>query len=240
MAVGSHAAPPPYQGDALGEAAQALESRGFAAELWDRDWRFAFVTSEYRTLVSAGRPVDSIPGMGAHVLSAELAQAREQWPTGPTFESFLEALPSWAGFVGDNAGWSRGRPGARRPAFPHRPEKCCPQAPPALWTTRLDVKFGDELIGNDALLMTLHSPDGQRAGYAVVVKPEMRAAVLGMLALGDARLFERMALLLQPPAALRRSCSAISRARVSSPGDCPPPPTSRSSAACCAARTAPS
>ena len=204
--MSSQTAPPPYQGDALGEAAQALEAHGFAAELWDRDWRLAFVTSEYRTLVSAGRPVASIPGMGAHILSAEMAQAREQWPTGPTFQSVLEALPSWGGFVVATT------PGGREAVLAHADPRfravlkdVVPQAPPALWTMRLDVKFGDEVIGNDALLMALHSPDGQRRGYAVVVKPEMRAAVLGMLALGDARLFERMALLLQParrPAAI--------------------------------------
>ena len=59
-------------------------------------------------------------------------------------------------------------------------------------------EVGAETIGNDVLMIALHGAHGRRVGYVAIVKPELRAAVLGMLALGDARLFERMSGLLEP------------------------------------------
>ncbi len=73
-----------------------------------------------------------------------------------------------------------------------------PKPPPPAWSSRLDVKFGTETIGNNVLVIALWGVHGQRVGYVGIVKPELRAAVLGMLALGDARLFERMSGLLEP------------------------------------------
>jgi class 3 adenylate cyclase len=62
----------------------------------------------------------------------------------------------------------------------------------------VDVKFGNETLGNDALVVCLHGGDGRRVGYAAIAKPELRASVLAMLAVGDARLFVLMSALLEP------------------------------------------
>jgi hypothetical protein len=37
---------------ALAAVARALEEHGFAAEIWDADWRLTYLSSEYRILVS--------------------------------------------------------------------------------------------------------------------------------------------------------------------------------------------
>jgi class 3 adenylate cyclase len=184
---------------ALSAVARALELHGFAGEVWDADWRLAYLSSEYRTLVSAGKRDAPVAGLGEHLLSPAMTAARESWPTGPTFESFRESLRDWGGFVLATT------PGGRDallevadPRFGALLGRIEPVPPPPLWSTRVDVKFGNELIGNDVLLACLHYVDGARAGYVSLVKPEIRAAVLGMLALGDARLFERMSALLQP------------------------------------------
>jgi class 3 adenylate cyclase len=190
----------------LAEVARALEERGFAGEIWDAGWRLVYLSSEYRTLVSAGRRGVAVPGTGEHVLSTALVAARERWPTGPTEESFREGVRAWVGFVLSTT--PGGRDAVRAvadPSYSSIIEEATPQTPPAAWTVRADVKFGGETIGNDALAMGVHAADGRRAGYVVVVKPELRAAVLGMLALGDVRLFERMSALLEParrPAAI--------------------------------------
>ena len=73
-----------------------------------------------------------------------------------------------------------------------------PKPPPPAWSTRAAVRFGAETIGNDVLVIAVRGAYGRRVGYVAIVKPELRAAVLGMLALGDARLFERMSGLLEP------------------------------------------
>jgi hypothetical protein len=84
---------------ALADVARALEAGGFAAELWDASWRLAYTTTEFRTIVSAGRQGTEIAGLGEHILSPAMSAVRESWPAGPTFDSFRESLRDWGGLV---------------------------------------------------------------------------------------------------------------------------------------------
>ena len=183
----------------LAVVARALELHGFAGEVWDAKWRLAYLSSEYRTLVSAGRRHADIAGLGEHLLSAASITARESWPTGPTFESFRDALRDWGSYVMSTT--PGGREALLEIADPRLKEllrSIGPKPPPPAWSARVSVKFGAETIGNDVLVVSVSGADGHPVGYVAVVKPELRAAVLGMLALGDARLFERMSALLEP------------------------------------------
>ena len=92
----------------LAVVARALELHGFAGEVWDAGWRLAYLSSEYRTLVSAGRRQADVAGVGEHLFSAASVTARETWPTGPTFESFRESVRDRWHRVGDG-----GRRGAQ-------------------------------------------------------------------------------------------------------------------------------
>ena len=191
---------------ALAEVARALEERGFAAEIWDAGWRLVYLSSEHRTLVSAGRRFAEVPGIGEHILSPAMVAAREQWPTGPTEESYRDAARAWLGFVvGTTPGGREAVRAVADPSFAPMIDEAKPKTPPSAWAFGVDVKFGSETIGNDGLIVSVRAEDGQRAGYVVMAKPAVRAAVLGMLALGDVRLFERMSALLEPmrrPAAI--------------------------------------
>ena len=183
----------------LAVVARALEVHGFAGEVWDASWRLAYLSSEHRTLVSAGRRHSDVAGLGEHLLSAASMTARETWPTGPTFESFRESLRDWGSFVMSTT--PGGREALLEIADPRLAEvlrSIVPQPPPPAWSTRVTVRFGAETIGNDVLVIALRGAHGRQVGYVAIVKPELRAAVLGMLALGDARLFERMSALLEP------------------------------------------
>jgi class 3 adenylate cyclase len=176
-----------------------LEAYGFAGEIWDADWRLAYLSSEYRIIVSAGRASGEVPGRGMHILSPESMAAREAWPTGPTFASWRASLRDWGGFV--TASIPGGADGVRAVADPRLLEvlgEVTAEPAPSAWGVSMDVKFGSETIGNDALMLRVHGADGEVAGVVALVKPAVRAAVLGMLALGDARLFERMSGLLEP------------------------------------------
>jgi class 3 adenylate cyclase len=184
---------------ALAAVAGALEAYGFAGEIWDADWRLIYLSSEYRILVSAGRTSSEVPGRGMHVLSPESMAAREAWPTGPTFDSWRASLREWGGFV--TAATHGGRDEVRAIADPRLREvldEVAAEPAPSAWGVSMDVKFGSETIRNDALMLWVHGPDGHVAGVVTLVKPAVRAAVLGMLALGDARLFERMSGLVAP------------------------------------------
>lgn len=179
--------------------ARALDDQGFAGEVWDAGWRLAYLSEEYRTLVNAGRPLAEITGLGEHLLSREMVAVREAWPAGPTFESFRAALRGFGPYIlhGTPGGLAALRAGTD-PRLLNVLETLAPQPPPAAWGTRVDVRFGRRTLGNDVLMFPLNGAEGAPAGFGVIVKPEMRAAVLGMLALGDARLFERMSGLLEP------------------------------------------
>lgn len=183
----------------LAAVSRALDERGFAGEVWDAAWRLAYLSNEYRTLVNAGRPLAGIPGLGEHLLSREMTAAREAWPAGPTFESFRTALQDFGAYVlHDTPGGLAALRQTADPRLLEVLETLTPESPPAAWGTRVDVRFGNRTLGNDVLMFRLHGADGSPAGFCVLAKPEMRAAVLGMLAIGDARLFERMSGLLEP------------------------------------------
>lgn len=190
----------------LAAVAVALEERGFAGEVWDARWRLVYLSSEHRKLSSIGVESALPTGIGEHFLSPEMMAAREAWPTGPTFESIHASLREWAGFI---AATTPGGVEALRamtdPRLSDLLEDLRPQLPPAAWSAHVDVRFGDETFGNDILVVGVHGADGDLAGFVLLVKPAVRAAVLGMLALGDARLFEQMSGILEParrPAAI--------------------------------------
>jgi class 3 adenylate cyclase len=184
---------------ALASVARAVEEHGFGAEIWDADWRLVYLSSEYRTLVSAGDRSAEVPGLGMHALSPEASAARESWPTGPTFESWRAALGAWIGYVAATTpGGVEGLRAIADPRFAPLLDEAVPEPPPPAWTVRVEVRFGNGTIGNDGLMVAVHDGSGERAGYVTVVKPSLRAAVIGMLALGDSRLFEQMSSIVKP------------------------------------------
>lgn len=191
--------PPPPDDPALAAVADALEAHGFAGELWDAGWHLVYMSSEHRTLVSAGLRSAEPDGLGEHFASREMMAARDAWPTGPTFESIRALLHEWGGYV---VSTTRGGRNALRTVADPRLwevlENAPEELPPAAWGARVDVRFGNQTVGNDVLYFRIHDGDGGLAGFGSVAKPELRAGVLGMLALGDGRLFERMSGLVEP------------------------------------------
>jgi class 3 adenylate cyclase len=184
---------------ALAAVASALEAHGFAGEIWDAGWRLVYMSSEHRILVSAGRASAEVGGLGEHIASPEIMAARELWPTGPTFESLRELLREWGGYVVSTTRGGHGGVGTTvDPRLQDVLDDASPEPPPAAWGARVDVRFGNQTIGNDVLYFRVHGEGGEVAGFASIAKPEVRAGVLGMLALGDARLFERMSGLVEP------------------------------------------
>jgi class 3 adenylate cyclase len=184
---------------ALAAVARAIEAHGFAGEIWDAGWRLAYLSNEYRVLIAAGQTPDQPDGLGEHFLSSEQASIRENWRAGPLFDSLRASLRGWGGYiVGATPGGREALRAIADPRFADLLDELTPETPPAAWSTRIDIRYGTESIGNDVLTVRVHGEDGAVAGYASVIKPSMRATVLGMLALGDARLFEQMSGLIVP------------------------------------------
>lgn len=191
---------------ALAAVAWSLEQHGFAGEVWDVGWRLVYLSAEYRKLASIAGGTDDAAGLGSHFVSSQLIEARGRWPTGPTFASLCASLREWGGYMASTT--PGGRDGLLAIADPRLHDVLAdvtPQPPPAAWGTRVDIRFGDQTLGNDVLIVAVHDSGGRPAGFVAIVKPAVRAAVLGMLALGDAQLFEQMSGVLEParrPAAI--------------------------------------
>ena len=191
----------------LAEAAQALESIGAVAEVWDADWRLAYLTSDYLISAGAGRAPDGPLGLGEHLFAPGMIGAWLAWPAGPTLESIRQSLADWGGVVlGPEAG-AKGRLLALAdPRFHDIVATLEPRPMPAVWPDRVDVRFGSATIRYDGVRVRVQDAGGAFRGTLMIAKPAVRGAVLGMLALGDERLFHRLLELVRPQ---RRSIAIL-------------------------------
>jgi class 3 adenylate cyclase len=177
----------------LAAAAQALDDAGFVAEIWDRDWRLAYVTREFMLSAGGGASVPADLGLGEHLLSSATLDARLSWTGGPTLKAFRDAFPKWGGYLlGPD-------PDARArllevvdPRLRDLVEALEPAPMPSAWPDHTEVRLGSGLFAMDAVRLRLLDDGGSLAGVALVAKPAVRGTVLSMLAMGDARLFDRI------------------------------------------------
>jgi class 3 adenylate cyclase len=191
----------------LAESAAALESVGAVAEVWDADWRLAYLTTDYLLSAGAGRVPDGALGIGEHLFSQGMIDAWLGWSAGPTLESVRESFADWGGMVlGPDPGARDRALSAADPRLKDVVAALEPRAMPAVWPDRVDVRFGTGFIRYDGVRVRLQDDDGGFAGSLMLAKPAVRGAVLGMLALGDQRLFDRLLELVRPQ---RRSVAIL-------------------------------
>lgn len=181
----------------LQDVLDGLNAGGFAAEVWDRNWRLFGVTDDYKIIIAAGQEAPDI-GVGLHFMEPRMEKVREAWPAGPTGDSMIRWFRDWGGAMAGSGGGL----GAMRDAVGDhlKPivDEMVETPMPAVLTGSVVIRFGSSTIENDVLMMPVRGDDGVHAGAVAIVKPAVGSAVLGMLALGDARLFERMLGLVVP------------------------------------------
>jgi class 3 adenylate cyclase len=191
----------------LAASAQALESVGAVAEVWDAQWRLAYLTTDYLISAGAGRVPDGALGIGEHLFSAGMIDAWVSWPAGPTLDSVRASFADWGGFVlGPEPGAKEHLLALADPRVRDVVSALEPRPMPPVWADRVDVRFGTGLIRYDGVRVRLRDDDGAFAGSLMIAKPAVRGAVLGMLALGDQRLFDRLLELVRPQ---RRSVAIL-------------------------------
>lgn len=182
----------------------ALERGGFAAEIWDEDWRVAGMTDDYVRAATHGDPEVEL-GVGLAALSDETMAVRGRWPGGPVIESLAEAWQRAIGYYASTGADVEALRAGSAPGLAALFRDVTPVPMPSLWIERVQIRFGTGFIHNDVCCVRLNREDGTFAGVASVLKPALRGAVLAMLALGDERLFERQLRLTRPtrqPAAI--------------------------------------
>jgi class 3 adenylate cyclase len=188
-------APGPYplpEDPALATVAVALETAQLTAQVWDARWRLAYSTDDFRLSTGGGiARVD--PPTGEHFFSSAVYESNTSARGGLMAESFEAWVRRWGPVVlADTPGGLdelRLLTDARVHAALDDME---PVEPPAAFADRVEVRYGTGRTPLDALCVRIRHPDGSLAGNAVILKPALPGAVLGMLALGDPEHFARL------------------------------------------------
>jgi class 3 adenylate cyclase len=182
----------------LQEALDGCNAAGFAAEVWDRDWRLYGVSDEYRLMISLGEELPDV-GEGLHIAEPRMLDLRDSWPAGPTREGIVEWFGLWAGaFASVDPGGIEAMKDGSGGHIDAMLDESETRPLPAVIAGRMEIRVADATIMNDILTVSLRDAEGNHAGAVNVVKPAVGAAVLAMLASGDERLFMRMLSLIVP------------------------------------------
>lgn len=181
----------------LADIAHELDRSRLAAELFDGEWRLAWVSEELKILL--GEADESLLGVGSHVLEA---RTNEFWSRAATPDS--------------RATWSRAN-------VPHIAAETPPEVfanlalpdldaddpridfdfepspSPVTWTYPIEYnRPGFPPMRISCVSVRLNHVDGSRIGTANVYSPALPAGIVDLLARGDERMFERMARLVEP------------------------------------------
>lgn len=178
----------------LAAAARALEDVGFVGEIWDADWRLAYLSSEYLVAAAGGRPLGiDDAALGRHVAEPATIDARLRWGAGPTLAGMRAEFAAWGGIlIGPEEGAKERLLALADPRVRDVLEALEHEPVPPSWPDRMEARFGTKTTELDGMRIRLTDDTGRLAGSMLIAKPAVRGAVLGMLALGDKRLFERM------------------------------------------------
>ncbi len=179
----------------LEEVARELELTGWAAQLFDPEWRLVWVSPELKRLV--GESDDDKLGYGLHMLEGF---QKGGWIETVTMETTLrwlsELLPQMAP---DTPGGAD----RLRELVPvdlwDRVESSLAQDPSDLWASHVDFVQGDlppsrvNCVGARA-----RSETGEMQGVLLLYGSSLPASVLSLVTRGSQAMFERMARLVEP------------------------------------------
>jgi class 3 adenylate cyclase len=203
----------------LADVADLLERSRWAAELWDHEWRLAWVSPELKDTI--GEHDEARLGYGRHLLECRLDEAWARTVTDRTRDRmFAEDLPYIAA---DTPGGIDAQREMVDDEFRPRLDGLVPVSHPPVRTGSIDFRQGSlppERIG--MLMIRLHDSLGSFLGTLFTYAPPVRPRLLTLIARGDQGMFERMARLIEPGrertailfADLQRS-SALSRSLAS-------------------------
>src|SRR3954454_2813267 len=179
--VSPRAAQPPLPDDpVLAAAAAGLERVGFVGEIWDAQWRLAYLSAEYLVACSAGGPVIEDLALGHHVVAPETVEARLSWPAGPTLDGMRGELAAWGGMlIGPHAGAKDELLALSDPRLRDVLEGLEHGPMPAAGSAEMEVRFGSRTTRLDGLRMRVPDEHGRVRGLMLTENPAVRGVVLG-------------------------------------------------------------
>ena len=176
----------------LDNAVSELEDTGWAAEIYDADWRLRWVSSELRIFL--GRGEDRDLGIGAQILDVYRLPAWEEQLTPESRRRSLEQILPFV--LADSSD-----PNAVSEHLGVEEIEVEPSPSPASTLSTIALDFCHETLPPvrvQRLGVRLYDANGSFAGTALIYGPGMRASILSLVARGDEQMFERMSRLIAP------------------------------------------
>lgn len=178
----------------LARVAEELEAIGSAAEIYDREWKLVWLTSQFR-FFAGDRPLEAL-GLGQHAVSVRTTALDGMVPFETGVEWMRENIPRMAH---DTPGGMD----AVRALLPEEHDRAIgpldPQPPETLWWGEVTyLQSGLPPAQTRYLTLALHDPGGERVGWAILYLPAAPASIVSLITRGNQGMFARMAELLEP------------------------------------------
>jgi class 3 adenylate cyclase len=178
----------------LARVVEQLEAIGSAAEIYDRDWRLVWLTSQFR-FFAGDRPLEEL-GLGEHPVTVRTESLDGMVPLETAIEWMRKNIPLMA----------HDTPGgldAIRALLPADYDRAIgalePRAPETLWWGELTyLQGGLPPAKTRYLTFALDAPAGERVGWVTLYLPAAPANIVSLITRGNQSMFARMAELLEP------------------------------------------
>jgi class 3 adenylate cyclase len=178
----------------LARVAEHFEATGSAAEIYDRDWNLAWLTSQFR-FFAGDRPLEQL-GLGEHPVTVRTESLDGMVPFETAIEWMRKNIPLMAH---DTPGGMD----AIRALLPDDHDRAIgplePQPPETLWSGELTyLQAGLPPAQTRYFTFALHDAGGKRVGWAILYLPAAPASLVSLITRGNQGMFARMAELLEP------------------------------------------
>jgi hypothetical protein len=178
----------------LARVAEHFEATGSAAEIYDRDWNLAWLTSQFR-FFAGDRPLEQL-GLGEHPVTVRTQSLDGMVPFETGIEWMRKNIPLMAH---DTPGGMD----AIRALLPDEHDRAIgpldPQPPETLWWGELTyLQAGLPPAQTRYFTFALHDSGGERVGWAILYLPAAPASIVSLITRGNQGMFARMAELLEP------------------------------------------
>lgn len=178
----------------LAGTAEELEATGSAAEVYDREWRLVYLTSEFR-FFAGGKPLEEL-GVGRHAVEVRAVGLHGMVPEEVGLRWMRTNIPLMAHDTPGGADAIRALLGDEEARAIGPLE---PRAPQALWWGELTyLQPGLPPAQTRYVTFALNDPDGGRIGWAIIYLPAAPASIASLITRGNQGMFARMAELLHP------------------------------------------
>jgi class 3 adenylate cyclase len=187
----------------LTAVAESLEATRWGAEIWDAEWRLAWVSEETKRFLGEDDP--GLLGYGRNIIDVRWS---EPWFSSVDDRSRTELVQSELPYIAfDTPGGAERlrtmvESATGRPMAPFQAAR-----PPAMWARRIRLTLpGQPPFPVQFVATRLTADDGSFMGTAFVYGSTLPARLIALVTRGNEEMFERMAALVEPG---RRSAAVL-------------------------------